>query len=169
MTDIDTKQLLARLYSSGYQAGHNDTVEACFTDVHHSDRGTYHLDQVDDFLSDYPELRALLDELDELRAACAMKDSRIDWTVEDNAEKAIELVDLRAANAKLHDAHLGQMKRANDLFAEKERLDRLSQIIAGHRDDIKREADELRAENERLLAALDAIEQLHRAALEEKP
>jgi len=138
MTDIDTKQgrkLLARLYSSGYQAGHNDTVEACFTDVHHSDRGTYHLDQIDDFLNDYPELRALLDELDELRAACAMKDSRIDWTVEDNAEKAIELVDLRAANAKLHDAHLGQMKRANDLFVEKERMRELLQWCLDNCDD----------------------------------
>ena len=99
MTDIDTKQLLARLYSSGYQAGHNDTVEACFTDVHHSDRGTYHLDQVDDFLSDYPELRALLDAADErdrLKADLAVRDENYATLLKRWKDACSDAVQLRA-------------------------------------------------------------------------
>jgi len=38
------------IYNSGYQAGHNDTVEGGFTDIHHIDRGEYHSDVVQELL-----------------------------------------------------------------------------------------------------------------------
>ena len=55
------------------------------------------------------------------------------------------------------------------------RLEELSDELALHDASIEPmhrmmlERDRLKAENERLLAALDAIEQLHRAALEGEP
>jgi len=36
-------------------------------------------------------------EIERLTAACEIKDSRIDWTVADNAKKAMQIADLRAA------------------------------------------------------------------------
>ena len=43
--------LMVRLYNQGYQAGHEDTVEACFTPIHHTDMDTYHADVVAEILS----------------------------------------------------------------------------------------------------------------------
>lgn len=40
------------LYNSGYMAGHNDTVEACFTDIYECDMDTYHDDVVAELLTD---------------------------------------------------------------------------------------------------------------------
>lgn len=40
------------VYNSGYQAGHHDTVEGGFTPIHHSDKDTYHEDQVLEILED---------------------------------------------------------------------------------------------------------------------
>jgi len=94
-------------------------------------------------------------EVKSLEADGEMKDSRIDWTVQDNAKKAIELADLRAERDRLKDAC-----RAYAVLDKGSHEARLK---------LGAEVDRLKADNERLLAALDAIEQLHRAALENKP
>ena len=45
-------EMACRIYNSGYQAGHHDTVEGGFTDVHYADRGEYHSDVVQELLSE---------------------------------------------------------------------------------------------------------------------
>ena len=48
------KKLALRLYRSGYQAGHSDTVEGCFNDDPHGlDDEYYHGDAVNDILQDH--------------------------------------------------------------------------------------------------------------------
>jgi len=42
-----------RLYNAGYAAGHDDTVEACYTDVADCDKDTYHADIVAELLEHY--------------------------------------------------------------------------------------------------------------------
>lgn len=42
--------LMVRIYNQGYHAGHEDTVEACFTPIHHTDMGTYHADVVGEII-----------------------------------------------------------------------------------------------------------------------
>ena len=46
---------------------------------------------------------SLAKRIAELDAACEMKDKRIDWTVKDNAKKAIEIERLRAENEQQAD------------------------------------------------------------------
>ena len=48
---VDWK-LLCSLHNSGYQAGHNDTVESCFTHMLPVDQDTYHLDVVQEIVAD---------------------------------------------------------------------------------------------------------------------
>jgi hypothetical protein len=42
-----------RLYNAGYAAGHDDTVEACYTDVADCDKDTYHADIVAELIEHY--------------------------------------------------------------------------------------------------------------------
>jgi hypothetical protein len=53
---------LSCLYWSAYNKGHNDTVEACYADVHTTDRFYYWMDQVKEIASegDVPVVNALL-------------------------------------------------------------------------------------------------------------
>jgi len=44
--------LLVRLYNQGYHAGHEDTVEACFVPIYHTDMDTYHADVVAEILQE---------------------------------------------------------------------------------------------------------------------
>jgi hypothetical protein len=44
--------LFVRIYNAGYQAGHHETVEGGFVDVHDCDRDTYHSDVVADLLDE---------------------------------------------------------------------------------------------------------------------
>jgi hypothetical protein len=44
--------LMVRLYNQGYHAGHEDTVEACFVPIHHTDMDTYHADAVEEILQE---------------------------------------------------------------------------------------------------------------------
>ena len=37
---------MVRVFNEGYMLGHHDTVEAQFTDIHHSDMDTYHSELV---------------------------------------------------------------------------------------------------------------------------
>jgi hypothetical protein len=63
MVDADTLlNELSCLYWSAYNKGHDDTVEACYTDVHTTDRFYYWMDQVKDIASegDVPVVNALL-------------------------------------------------------------------------------------------------------------
>jgi hypothetical protein len=48
----DARRLLVIAYNSGYMAGHNDTVEAQFIPIHHSDMDTYHADVVEEILKE---------------------------------------------------------------------------------------------------------------------
>jgi hypothetical protein len=43
--------LMVRIYNSGYHAGHHDTVEAGYVDIHDCDMDTYHAETVEDILS----------------------------------------------------------------------------------------------------------------------
>lgn len=64
-------------------------------------------------------LRAMCDEIDALREQ--QKDGF--WVAASQYDLVERHCDaLKAENAKLHDNVLGQMKRANDLFVENERL-----------------------------------------------
>lgn len=49
------ESLMVRLYNQGYHAGHEDTVEACFTPIHHTDMDTYHADVVAEILQENAE------------------------------------------------------------------------------------------------------------------
>lgn len=54
-SDADGKGSLpwfVAIYNSGYEAGHHDTVEGGFTPIHHSDKDTYHEEQVMEILED---------------------------------------------------------------------------------------------------------------------
>jgi len=57
---------------------------------------------------EYPKLQRLAEdrkyEVERLIADCEMKDKRIDWTVADNAKKAIEIDRLQARVKALEDA-----------------------------------------------------------------
>ena len=44
--------LMVRFYNQGYHAGHEDTVEARFTPIHHADMDTYHADVVAEILQE---------------------------------------------------------------------------------------------------------------------
>lgn len=44
--------LMVRIYNLGYHAGHEHTVEACFTPIHHTDMDTYHADVVEEILQE---------------------------------------------------------------------------------------------------------------------
>ena len=48
-------ELEIRLYNAGYRAGHNDTVEGCFTDIVDCEMGEYHADVVEEIVDDYTE------------------------------------------------------------------------------------------------------------------
>ena len=53
MSNVDELiPLFCLLYNAGYQAGHHDTVEGGFCEVHDSDRETYHEDEVRELLVD---------------------------------------------------------------------------------------------------------------------
>jgi len=46
------KKVSVRLYNQGYHAGHNDTVESCYTDILPVDMDTYHADVVAEILKE---------------------------------------------------------------------------------------------------------------------
>jgi len=48
---------LVWMYNQGYQAGHHDTVEGAFTDVHPDDIDTYHDDVVAELIADREALK----------------------------------------------------------------------------------------------------------------
>lgn len=47
-----TRGDLIHLYNSGYHAGHHDTVESSYTDIHQSDMDSYQEEIVDELLED---------------------------------------------------------------------------------------------------------------------
>jgi len=44
--------LMVRIYNSGYHAGHHDTVEAGYVDIHRDDMETYHLETVEEIIAE---------------------------------------------------------------------------------------------------------------------
>lgn len=52
-----------RLYNLGYAAGHHDTVEGCYADIHHSDMDSYHIEEVEETLSAHKALNQKENEL----------------------------------------------------------------------------------------------------------
>ena len=53
---------MARIYNSGYQSGHEDTVESHFTLIHYSDQETYHEDEVLEILSEWESHKTSITE-----------------------------------------------------------------------------------------------------------
>ena len=45
------KDATVHIYNSGYHAGHHDTVEGRYVDIHISDMGTYHAEEVAELLA----------------------------------------------------------------------------------------------------------------------
>lgn len=45
-------EIFTAIYNLGYGAGHHDTVESQYTDIHQLDIGTYHEDVVLEILKD---------------------------------------------------------------------------------------------------------------------
>jgi hypothetical protein len=45
-------ELLVALYNAGYNAGHRDTVETRFTDIHPTELGSCHAEEVHEFLQE---------------------------------------------------------------------------------------------------------------------
>ena len=45
------KEAAVHIYNSGYHAGHHDTVEGRYVDIHTSDMGTYHTEEVAELLA----------------------------------------------------------------------------------------------------------------------
>lgn len=54
------KEILCLIYNSGYKAGHHQTVEGGYTDVHHNDYFEYHKEEVLEILKEY-ELEGILE------------------------------------------------------------------------------------------------------------
>ena len=52
------ERLLVLIYNHGYHAGHEDTVEGAYTDVHYNDMSSYHDDIVSEIIKDNPPTRA---------------------------------------------------------------------------------------------------------------
>jgi hypothetical protein len=48
--------LMVRLYNQGYHAGHEDTVESCFTPIHHADMDNYHAYVVAEILQENSQI-----------------------------------------------------------------------------------------------------------------
>ena len=46
------KPVFVRIYNAGYQAGHHETVEGGFVDVHDCDKGTYHSEVVEELIDE---------------------------------------------------------------------------------------------------------------------
>tara|TARA_R110002126_G_C10209515_1_gene477846 strand:+ start:111 stop:308 length:198 start_codon:yes stop_codon:yes gene_type:complete len=46
------KTLMTDLYNRGYAAGHHDTVEGQYVDIHYSDQLTYHEDVIDEIIEE---------------------------------------------------------------------------------------------------------------------
>jgi hypothetical protein len=44
--------LMVRVYNAGYRAGHHDTVEGQYAEIHRSDMDTYHKEDVAEILKD---------------------------------------------------------------------------------------------------------------------
>jgi hypothetical protein len=55
--NVKLRSLMIRIYNSGYKAGHHDTVEAGYVDIHDCDMDTYHAETVDDILSNASDHR----------------------------------------------------------------------------------------------------------------
>lgn len=49
----EIKTLLNYVYNSGYMAGHHDTAEGQFTDIHHADMRTHHHDVVAEIIAEH--------------------------------------------------------------------------------------------------------------------
>jgi len=45
------KEIAVHVYNSGYHAGHHDTVEGCYVDIHSSDMDSYHAEDVAELLA----------------------------------------------------------------------------------------------------------------------
>ena len=62
ITDRDTTlQILTRIYTAGYQRGHDETVESTYLLIHPNDVGTYFSDDVTELMQALPhEATALL-------------------------------------------------------------------------------------------------------------
>ena len=48
------RSLVARIYNSGYHAGHHDTVEGGYVDIFSVDMDTYHADVVAEIILENP-------------------------------------------------------------------------------------------------------------------
>lgn len=45
------REAVVHVYNSGYLAGHHDTVEGGYVDIHSNDMDTYHAEEVAEFLN----------------------------------------------------------------------------------------------------------------------
>jgi hypothetical protein len=52
---VPTLELFVELYNSGYASGHHDTVEGMFTDIHPTDKRTYHASEVLEIMTELME------------------------------------------------------------------------------------------------------------------
>lgn len=48
-------RMAMRIYNSGYHAGHHDTVEAGYVDIHSCDMENYHEDEAEELVKDFLE------------------------------------------------------------------------------------------------------------------
>ena len=62
------KTLMTDLYNRGYRAGHHDTVEGGYVDIHYTDQLTYHEDVIDEIIEEMVKAeQILIDALTENR------------------------------------------------------------------------------------------------------
>ena len=50
--DAELKTLMIDMYNRGHQAGHHETVEGVFVDIHPSDQMTYHEDVIEQIIDE---------------------------------------------------------------------------------------------------------------------
>ena len=48
---VALREAAVHVYNSGYHAGHHDTVEGCYVDIHSSDMDSYHAEDVAELLA----------------------------------------------------------------------------------------------------------------------
>ena len=60
-TYAELEAIQCHIYNSGYHAGHEDTVESCYTDIFTCDMDTYHQEVVSELVADL--MKALGDKV----------------------------------------------------------------------------------------------------------
>lgn len=104
-----------RIYNSGYMAGHQDTVEGCFTDIFSADMSSYHEDVVSELMK--KECRSPYCECEKGKCTHGLADKRGVPINMSKAENAYDKIDIFLRN-NLDDEDYQEYSRYLDTVLE---------------------------------------------------